>query len=396
MTDRNTEIWATRLQREILALESSDDESKKIELLPPFIKTIGHTLSIEGGIAKIEFRIDVELADGATLPKKDATAGGEMGGGATATENAADNENEGKEGAQVDEKTGSEEAPSKFEDTTAETETGGEDKSDPHVVLVLDASLYWTPSSHAQKSSPQSYPFQKPIAIIKSGSYLFSGGSTIRDGDEVAIDLDWTPSIHLSDAATNVALKVRECVRIGEPLHAARREERIEEDSLSGSLLREAREAKETLLETKKAMASMFSSGLSSLSTKGSSAGKSMSKSLFSLGESLSSYAEGGSRSNQVEDDAKDDATREEAPPPEKEVAKVTKDVPDIGDEINLSDEPWNHCIGMYSCKAIKRPAFVEDAIAEASKAVKEVRDHVIACSHSYLNSRPCRLFSAL
>ena len=54
---------STRLQREILALESSDDESKKIELLPPFIKTIGHTLNIEGGIAKIEFRIDVEVPE---------------------------------------------------------------------------------------------------------------------------------------------------------------------------------------------------------------------------------------------------------------------------------------------------------------------------------------------
>jgi hypothetical protein len=121
-----------------------------------------------------------------------------------------------------------------------------------------------------------------------------------------------------------------------------------------------------------------------------------VSKSLFSLGESLSSYAEGGSRSNLAEDYATDDATREEAPPPEKEVAKVIKDVPDIGDEINLSDEPWNHCIGMYSCKALKRPVFVEDAIAEASKAVKEVRDHVIAFSNCINTHVLARLYSAL
>ena len=71
MPERNhTEIWSTRLQREILALESSDDESKKIEILPPFIKAIAHKLSIEGGIAKIEFRIDVELSEEA-----DATSG---------------------------------------------------------------------------------------------------------------------------------------------------------------------------------------------------------------------------------------------------------------------------------------------------------------------------------
>ncbi|KAL7459038.1 hypothetical protein ACHAWC_010721 [Mediolabrus comicus] len=63
MNERNIEIWSTRLQREILALESSDDESKKIELLPTFITTIGHTLNIEGGIAKVEFQIDVEKGD---------------------------------------------------------------------------------------------------------------------------------------------------------------------------------------------------------------------------------------------------------------------------------------------------------------------------------------------
>ena len=383
MANRNTEIWATRLQREILALESSDDESKKIELLPPFIKTIGHTLSIEGGIAKIEFRIDVELDEAASRAKNDVAAG-EVGGGATEAEVAATDENEGKDGAQVSGSTGSEEQPLESENATgnadADTETGGEDTADPHVVLVLDASMYWTPdSANSHKSSPQSYPFQKPIAIIKSGSYLFSGGSTIRDGDEVQLDLDWTPSIHLSDAATNVALKVRECVRIGEPLHPARKDEIVEEDGISGSILREAREAKETLLETKKVVASMFSSGLSSLTAKGSSASKTMSKGLFSLGESLSSYAEGGSRSNLAEDDSYDDATREGAPSPKDEVEKVVKDVPDIGDEINLSDEPWNQCIGMYSCKAIKRPAFIDDAIAEASKPVKEVRDHEIA-----------------
>ena len=374
MANRNTEIWATRLQREILALESSDDESKKIELLPPFIKTIGHTLSIEGGLAKIEFHVDVELPDEAPVANDNVSAGEEGGG---STENTAKEETESKASANVDGSTETEEIPSKSEDTSAEAEIGGGDKNNPHVVLVLDASMYLTPgSANSQKSSPQSYPFQQTIAIIKSGSYLFSGGSTIRDGDEVQIDLDWTPSIHLSDAATNVALKIRECVRIGEPLHPAKKDELIEEDSLSGSILREAREARETLLETKKAVASIFTSGLSTLTAKGSTAGKSMSRGLFSIGESLSSYAESGPRSNLAEDDSQDDAIREEALHPEEEGQKDVKDVPDIGQEINLSDKPWNQCIGMYSCKAIKRPTFVEDAITKASKAAKEVGDH--------------------
>ena len=60
-------------------------------------------------------------------------------------------------------------------------------------------------------------------------------------------------------------------------------------------------------------------------------------------------------------------ASKKEASPKE-EAQKVVKDIPDIGDEINLSDEPWSQCIGMYTCKSIKRPAFVEDAIANASK----------------------------
>ena len=178
MNDRNIEIWSTRLQREILALESSDDESKKIELLPPFISCLGHTLNIEGGIAKVEFRIDVETS----VAVSDAAAGEE--GDAAETESN--------------------------EETKPETEATneGQQPSDNFVVLLLDASLYWKDNSDNDSNAPMCYPFQKPLAIIKSGASLFSEESTISDGDEVMIDLDWTPSIHLSDAVTNVALKV--------------------------------------------------------------------------------------------------------------------------------------------------------------------------------------------
>jgi hypothetical protein len=70
-----------------------------------------------------------------------------------------------------------------------------ETTADPHVILVLDASMYWKPSDgpaqHAKH--PSFYPFQEPLAVLKSGSHHFSGGSTISNGDEVDIDLDWTP-----------------------------------------------------------------------------------------------------------------------------------------------------------------------------------------------------------
>jgi hypothetical protein len=360
MPERNhTEIWSTRLQREILALESSDDESKKIELLPPFIKAVGHTLNIEGGKAKIEFRIDVELSEEAQAISGAAEVAKKEGG--DSDENAANVDNDGE----VTDKDKSE------SENTIKTETEDvieENKTDPHVVLVLDASLYWTPDSTTDRSSsPQCYPFVKPIAIIKSGSNLFSAGSTIRDGDEVDIDLDWTPSIHLSDAATNVALKIRECVKMGEPLHPAKKDDDVEDGGLSGSLLREAREAREALLETKKAVGAIFSSGLSSLSAKSQFASKSMTKGLFNLGESLTTFAEAGASSKQGDDGEEEVASKKEASPKE-EAQKVVKDIPDIGDEINLSDEPWSQCIGMYTCKSIKRPAFVEDAIANASK----------------------------
>ena len=412
MGDRNVEIWSTRLQREILALESSDDDSKKMELLPPFIKTASHTLNIEGGIAKIEFRIDVELGDdtagvnsegapsetsgeeevaekNAEAETATATDAKEEDKSAEKADEAADDKKEEvteTEGDKTEETNdeGKQDEDAKTEsdskeETKSENEDAQEEKEaiDPHVILVLDASLYWKPDSSTQNNNPQCYPFQKPLAIIRSGAGWFSGGSTIENGDEVDIDLDWTPSIHLSDAVTNVALKIRECVKRGEPLHPSKREDVDDDEGLSGSILREAKEAKEAMLETKKAMGAMFSSGFSSLSAKGSSfaakaktESKSVSKGFMSLGESLSASLAEASAIVAPEGEAEGEAEQKEVT-----AKKVVKEVPDIGDEIDLSEEPWIKCIGMYSCKAIKRPAFVEEAIAKGKKPEKnEVR----------------------
>ena len=402
-SDRNVEIWSTRLQREILALESTDDESTKktVQLLPPFIKPIGNTLNIEGGIAKIEFRIDVEVSeeeeDGGVVDKvnevpDDSLEEKEEEGGDSKEsvetkddkestsaaqdekkEQDAENKDETKEKDGTDNDTKDSESEvvatkADIIDDTAEQKQQKDKADDPHVVLVLDASLYWRPDSSRDSNtgqSPQCYPFQKPLAIIKSGSSLFSN-STIMNGDEIDIDLDWTPSIHLSDAATNVALKIRECVKRGEPIYAVNREEDVDDaDGISSSIIREAREAKESLLETKKAVGAMFSSGLSSLSTKGSSfAAKSQSASKGIL-ESLSTTLAAESGTSQGED----------AENETEGTAKEFKEVPDVGDEIDLSDHPWNKCIGMYSCKAIKRPAFVEALMENSSSNKKEVSE---------------------
>ncbi|EJK47844.1 hypothetical protein THAOC_33412 [Thalassiosira oceanica] len=269
--ERNAEIWSTRLQREILALESKDDGPNKIELLPPFIKTIGHILNLEGGIAKVEFQVDVEVNNEIREVESEEEAAEQ----ASATGN--------------DEEESSKTAPAGNESKTkpeqqndhGETETK---KEGSVIILVLDASLYWKPdaSNSEPPTSPQCYPFIKPLAILKDGSSLFSGGSTVENGDEIDIDLDWTPSIHLSDAVMNVALKIRECVKRGEPLHPAKRV--YHDEGFSGSLLREAREAKESILETKKAVGAMFST----ISAKGSTFAAKSSKGFLKIGETLS------------------------------------------------------------------------------------------------------------
>lgn len=394
MGNRNVEIWSTRLQREILALESSSslsDDPKKVELLPRFIRTAGHTLSIEAGIAKVEFRIDVELAEEA---KNDAVASSAEEASMAVKKDdgyadvAKDNQEEGKSSWKQNEDN-KEENDNDFESestdaakTTTKCTRETREKEDHYVFLVLDASLYWKPDSSkvTQSSNPQCYPFQKPLAIVKSGCNLFSDTSTLVDGDEVDIDLDWTPSIHLTDAVTNVALKIRECVKRGEPLHPSQREERDDDSGLSDALLREAREAKESLLETKKAVGAMFTSGISTLSAKrsslaakGQTARSTVSKGFLNLGESLSQLAEVGASAVQG-DDAAEGAEGESL---KKLARQVVKEVPKIGDEIDLSDEPWSHCVGMYSCKAIQRPEFVNAAIAKISADQKEKENYM-------------------
>lgn len=207
MNERNIEIWSTRLQREILALESSDDESKKIELLPTFITTIGHTLNIEGGIAKVEFQIDVEK--GERDDSDDAAAADNNEAETNVQDAKIISEGKEEEAANTDNTETNEEEVKPDTNETAQEKKASSPGSN-HVVLVLDASLYWNENSGSD-SAPMCYPFQKPLAILKSGAHLFSEESTISNGDEIVIDLDWTPSIHLSDAVTNVALKVRFC-----------------------------------------------------------------------------------------------------------------------------------------------------------------------------------------
>lgn len=144
-----------------------------------------------------------------------------------------------------------------------------------------------------------------------------------------------------------------------------------DESPLSKALIREAREAKESLLETKKAVGAIFSSFSSGIAAKSSSLGSSLAAKSQSMrgtissavGESLSAFVDGGG--------SKQGDTAEEEKGEETEEKKARGGMPAIGEEIDLSEDPWNQCIGMYSCKAIRRPEFVEAAIAEAAEKKK-------------------------
>lgn len=46
-----------------------------------------------------------------------------------------------------------------------------------------------------------------------------------------------------------------------------------------------------------------------------------------------------------------------------------------IGDEINMLEAPWVDCQGVYSCKAIRRPKFAEEAIALAAAKNKNNKE---------------------
>jgi len=256
--ERNTEIWSTRLQRELLALTtdnaSAEAQEEIMSVLPNFVSVKDHELSIERGTCVISFYV---------RPK--------------------------------------------------------ESMSNP-IIVSLDASLQRKESGELDPLAV-AYPFLKPLAVLKSGSKCFPKGSTIREGDYVDIEMDWTPSLHLTDAILNIGLKIKESILQSEPFHPA-----IMEDPKLDPL--------GEMANTAKRMAASARSSLTKLTKTNDSA-------------------------------------------PKKRTIRKKRGKRDqirIGDEISMLDAPWVDCQGVYSCKAIRRPKFVEEAMAKAAKN-KEVAE---------------------
>jgi hypothetical protein len=187
----------------------------------------------------------------------------------------------------------------------------GAEEDPTRVVVTLDASLHTKMDGSVNAARP-AYPFEKPTAILRSGASLFPEGSTVNDGDFVDIDCDWTPSLHLSDAVLNVGLKVKESILQHENFHKA---EQVPVDPVDEVV-----------------------------------------KSARRFGNFLS---------KSVSAKTKPPRTKESKQKPRMATAEDIN----IGDEINLLESPWVDCTGVYSCKCIRRPVFVEDAMALAASS---------------------------
>lgn len=349
--DRTAEIWSTRVQRELLALTSEgNDEKGEVAMLPPFITVKEHTLDIAKGLCKIAFLIEVDKPKQKAEGQENTERGDD---GEKADEEDGDKSNEGDkskvdsgavtgsvgDGTKIDEDGGKarEKVGTKTEEASASTRgtTDDTDAIEPltYVTVSMDTSLETKPDGTVE-ASPRSYPFQKPRAVLLAGSELFSGGSSVQDGDFIDIDCDWTPSLHLSDAIMNVALKIRECIRRGEPFYSAVVEQ-PKLDPLEGAL------------QSARKMGSSFFSTMKSKK--------------FNLATTpLSSESE-----------ATQQQSKSQQPSP-KQPRQPSEGRVQIGDLLDLTESPWNVCEGMYSCKAIRRPEFVEDAIAIAEAEAKK------------------------
>ena len=206
-------------------------------------------------------------------------------------------------------------------------ETSGQNEAEPTVVMVeLDASMSKNLDG-SLNTNGTSYPFIAPVPRLKSGKEAFPKGSTISDGDRIIMDLDWTPSLHLVDVIMNIGLKIKESILQGEPFHAAEPEDPIAE--VVADVARGARR---------------FASKLGSFG-----------KAAFTPKSNNSRQARTTPQSTPAASVISPETTK-----------SINPDDVQIGDEINLLEEPWIAAHGVYSCKAIRRPPFVEQIMTSA------------------------------
>ena len=322
------EIWSVRLQRELLALtnasstkegdeaeKAADSEKANVGILPPFLSVKDHTLDIEKGICRVYFNIQIDEIKSVPTHEEEVV--------------------EPKLNVSVEETQESE-----------ETELPASPTNEPVIVtILLDVSLL-QPSTESQSC----YPFSKPNVLLFSDAAPFQKlNIPLQTGQPIWIDCDWTPSLHLNDAAIHVALKLRESLKRGEACFksAPPAVESKEEEEESGNLATKAN----TFFTNLRSRASAMAEELD----------KAMEETKPKLRKPLRRKGRGGQRGQEVEEEVE-------------EPKIVTPSNIEIGDEIDLSQEPWCQAVGMYPCKAIRRPEFIEEAIAEATAKEERTR----------------------
>lgn len=320
-----------------MTTDNATDAAKEemTAVLPSFCVIKDHALDIERGNCTVTCWMDLAPSSSSSSAK-------------AAEAKAAENENretvgdDGKEKADAEAAAEGSSTEAIDKEDTATTDTDANETElgveEPAPILVtLDLSLQ-KKSDGSVDATAVSYPFLKPFAMLTSGCNRFPEGSTIKDGDCIDIELDWTPSLHLTDALLNVSLKIKECISQGEPFHAGTTE-MSKTDVTVGDMMNRAKKI-----------------------------GSSFSQSLRGLTENKSGKNAGGEKKNRLGLGRK---KTEKKPKP-----RVTNpsDVR-IGDEINMLEAPWVDCQGVYSCKAIRRPNFVEEAIAAAAQQMKSEQE---------------------
>lgn len=356
------EIWSMRCQRELLAL-TEEGEKKDIGILPPFIEVQDTSLDIAKGHCTVSFAVTVEGVECGDREKVTVSADkidSQLGEKEEDTLEAVSSEEEKAKDEDQKEKSSDEDKKNENEsdvatdssevaevDTEAEAEQNeDEEKFKVRVVITMDASLT---RRHASFNASRSYPFFKPSAFVSSGASHLPSSTNIKDGDEIQIDCDWTPSLHLNDAALNIALKVKESIKRGEPCLKVVRKERDESimDEVAADF---------------SAGATKVASFFSDLKTKASA-----------VAEELD-HAVGNNNANSEGNREKTSMKRPNFKPKrfrkkdqnteDVETKVVTDENVAIGDEINLAMNPWNAAVGLYPCNAIRRPEFVVQSMS--------------------------------
>lgn len=299
--DRNASIWSTRVQRELLALTTDDAEATTEHsraMLPPFVKVREHLLNIADAVCTIPFDV--------TVP------GGGAQTGCAAT-------------------------------TSSESRT---------VVVQLDASL-----PHGRDGSivhgKSAYPFVEPVATLVSGQEHFPDGSTIQIGDRIGMDIEWTPSLHMADAITNVALKIKESLLQSEPFHPVP----PEPQAASTNPLQDFLDPVDEVAKSARRIASSFS-GIGKAFASQARTPRQVSEASSSSPATPSPTAQAAKKKK-----GKGGGSGKPATAPVTNPENVR-----IGDDIHLLDEPWVDAHGVYACKAIRRPTFISDAMAVADE----------------------------